>query len=399
MLYYLLPEISLNINENDLKIGFIDKYENIENNIYISQSFCKYLRKLKELINENVSSWDSVKKYTNPYEFIHSNIPMLNHSISKYKPISRAFFKLIEIYNHFELLPNRDSIKTFHLAEGPGGFIEATNFLRRNKLDTYYGITLINNDDTNVPNWKKASSFLKKNPNVIIEKGSSGDGNILNQHNFKYIYTNYKSSMDIVTGDAGFDFSKDFNHQENNIFPLLYAQVMYAIVLQKYNGSFVLKIFDIFLKNTCQLIYILSCFYKKVYITKPNTSRYANSEKYVICKHFKYKEVSHLYTRFFNIISVINKIDFDRYEINSIFNIKIQSYYLTKLSEINGIFINQQVENILNTIKLISYGDKKRDKLELMKNQNLLKCIQWCDQFNIKYHKNFSPGNVFINKH
>lgn len=399
MLYYLLPEISFNIDETNLKISFINKFNNEENDIYISQSFCKYLKKLKELINENVSSWDIIKKYTNPYEFIHSNIPLVNHSISKYKPISRAFFKLIEIYKHFELLPNKDSIKTFHLAEGPGGFIEATNFLRKNKLDTYYGITLLNDSDNSVPNWKKANSFLRKNPHITIEKGPTNDGNILNQENYKYIVQKYGNSMDIVTGDAGFDFSSDFNRQENNIFPLLYTQIMYAISIQKFNGNFVLKIFDIFLKNTCQIIYLLSCFYKKVYITKPNTSRYANSEKYIVCKYFKYKSTKFLFNRFTNIITIINKINFEQYELNSILNIKIQSYYLIKLSEINGIFINQQVENILNTIKLISYGDKKRDKLELMKNQNILKCVQWCEQFNIKYHKTFTPLNVFMTKH
>tara|TARA_X000000950_G_scaffold281898_1_gene379573 strand:+ start:19 stop:1218 length:1200 start_codon:yes stop_codon:yes gene_type:complete len=398
MLYYLLPEISFNIDETNLKISFINKFDNEENEIFISQSFCKYLKKLKELINENVSSWDIIKKYTNPYEFIHSNIPLVNHSISKYKPISRAFFKLIEIYKHFELLPNKDSIKTFHLAEGPGGFIEATNFLRKNKSDTYYGITLINESDNSVPNWKKSSNYLRKNPNIIIETGPSKDGNILNDKNYRYICNSYNNSMDIVTGDAGFDFSGDFNRQENNIFPLLYTQIMYAITLQKYNGNFVLKIFDIFLKNTCQIIYLLSCFYKKVYITKPNTSRYANSEKYIVCKYFKYKSTKHLFNRFSNIITIINKIDFDQYELTSVLNINIQSYYLTKISEINGIFINQQVENILNTIKLISYGDKKRDKLELMKSQNILKCIQWCEQFNIKYHKNVTPSNVFMNK-
>ena len=39
--------------------------------------------------------------------------------------------------------------------------------------------------------------------------------------------------MEIVTGDGGFDFSVDFNKQEFNIGELLFAQVMYAIVMQK----------------------------------------------------------------------------------------------------------------------------------------------------------------------
>ena len=39
--------------------------------------------------------------------------------------------------------------------------------------------------------------------------------------------------MDFITGDGGFDFSIDFNKQEISISKLLFAQVIYAIVLQK----------------------------------------------------------------------------------------------------------------------------------------------------------------------
>ena len=57
-------------------------------------------------------------------------------------------------------MPNQKN--TFHLAEGPGGFIEATTYLRKkNTKDNYYGITLLNNDK-HVPNWKKADMLLKK---------------------------------------------------------------------------------------------------------------------------------------------------------------------------------------------------------------------------------------------
>ena len=45
------------------------------------------------------------------------------------------FFKLIEIYKHFNILSSYNSLKSFHLAEGPGGFIEATAYLRKNKFD------------------------------------------------------------------------------------------------------------------------------------------------------------------------------------------------------------------------------------------------------------------------
>ena len=61
----------------------------------------------------------------------------------------------------------------------------------------------------------------------------------------------------------------------------------YAITMQKKGGTFVLKVFDLFLKPSVQLLYLLSCCYEQVYIIKPYTSRTANSERYVICKGFK----------------------------------------------------------------------------------------------------------------
>ena len=47
---------------------------------------------------------------------------------------------MIEIYNLFKFgdLYKKKSINTFHLAEGPGGFIEAFVFLRKNDHVTLY---------------------------------------------------------------------------------------------------------------------------------------------------------------------------------------------------------------------------------------------------------------------
>ena len=49
--------------------------------------------------------------------------------------------------------------------------------------------------------------------------------------------------MDLITADGGFDFSMDFNQQEILIGKLLFAQIAYALCLQKRGGKFILKIF------------------------------------------------------------------------------------------------------------------------------------------------------------
>ena len=151
MSYYLLPRVSIHT------FNFIDYFssDSIPECI-ISNSLSSYLYEIKQKIESNEREWDIYKKYTNPYEYIHTNIPNTKNSICKIKPISRAFFKLIEIYNTHNILPNDNTpIKSFHLAEGPGGFIEATTFLRHNTNDIYYGMTLLEEKNINVPGWNK----------------------------------------------------------------------------------------------------------------------------------------------------------------------------------------------------------------------------------------------------
>jgi len=395
MTYFVLPYLNNIIQSINIKLKFRDKSEKLEN---INPSLKKYLNDMKNLISNYLYEWDNIKRYTNTHEFIHTSVPKYNKSISKIKPISRAFFKLIEIYNTFDIFEDMtDNINTFHLAEGPGGFIEATAYKRKsNKKDNYYGITLIN-DDKKVPNWKKMDNLLKKFPNINITYGKDGTGNLYHHVNLQYCHEKYKNSMDIITADGGFDFSNNFEDQENNAFRLLLTQVFYALSLQKKNGHFILKMFDIFNTNSIQILYLLSCFYKKVIITKPNTSRQANSEKYIVCKYFKFNDTSSLTIKLINILNILEKIDFTQYNISDIIDLPIQNIYLSTIIEANAILGNKQIENINSTIKLINTKDKS-DKLYNLKNNNINKCIRWCTHNSIPYNKIDSNKNIFMTK-
>jgi 23S rRNA U2552 (ribose-2'-O)-methylase RlmE/FtsJ len=394
MTYFILPQIEYDIRPSNLKL--LCK-EITEDDGKLTISLKKYLNNIKGLIDKHITQWDNAKKYTNPYEFIHTNVPNTKNSISKLKPISRAFFKLIEIYKTHHLLPQDDlPIKSFHLAEGPGGFIEATTYLRTNPDDKYYGMTLIEDKNTNIPGWNKADFLLKNHPNIELVSGADKSGDLYNEKNLKYIIKKYANSMDIITADGGFDFSSDFNKQEQIAFRLIFTQVIYALVMQKKNGHFVLKIFDIFEDCTTDILYLLSSFYEKVIIMKPYTSRYANSEKYVVCKNFKYEKIDDLYPKFIGILKFFNGFDFSKYKIKSILDIPIQNYYINSINEINAILGHQQIENILNTIKIITHKDKKQEKIYNLKCQNVTKCINWCIKNNIPYSKSNISSNIFI---
>ena len=348
MTYINLP----NLNNLNLDFNIIYK-KDLENSInnkehLLCNSLHNYLLILKQSIDEYYEYWDIMKKITNPYEYIHTIVPNHKFSLCKYKPLSRSFFKMIEMINTFEFLTDRNPIQTFHLAEGPGGFIEAFNYKRKNPNDIYYGMTLIN-DNTNIPSWKKASHILNSNKNIKIEYGSSKNGDLFLKENLIYCNKKYAKSMDYITGDGGFDFSSDFNNQEDISFKLILSQIFYALVMQKKGGHFVLKIFDVFKIKTIEVIYLLCNLYENVFIFKPNTSRNANSEKYIICRNYKNNNKRIISNIIENFDILINQVE----NIYSLFNIDFNQLFITKLQEINAIYGQQQLENIKNTLGLI----------------------------------------------
>lgn len=383
---FILPNINIpNINDK-INLTFTD-YE-IEG--VISRMLNSYLNKIKIQIDTNQDKWDNYKKYTNTYEYIHTVVPNSKQSVCTLKPLSRSYYKMIELCNNFNIINDLPTTcKTFHLAEGPGGFIEAIVSLRNNISDTYYGMTLIDND-VNVPGWKKSNIFLKLNPNVVIESGADNTGNLLNRENLEYCFKKYNNNIDLITADGGFDFSNDFNKQEISSLKLIYAQVCYAIAMQKKNGSFILKVFDLFTEFSLDILFLLCCLYKKVNIVKPNTSRLANSEKYIVCKDFKLDNSNMILYEFLKSFDYLNTST----NLRRIFNFDIPYYFINKVEDCNSVFGQIQIENISSTLNLID--NYRTDKIESLKKYNISKCISWCQKYNLPYNYQINTINQFL---
>jgi hypothetical protein len=204
------------------------------------------------------------------------------------------------------------------------------------------------------PNWKKIHSFLKDNQNnVIIEKGMDKTGNILSLSNLIKINETYGNTMDFITADGGFDFSADFSNQEVSAIQLIYGQIVFALCMQKQGGSFVLKIFDCFMKSTVELMALLCSVYDNVYITKPNTSRSANSEKYIVCKGFNHSSVQLYPYLFFSFKEMLEKRPTPRF-IAGFLNKPLPQYFIQKLEKYNGILGEKQLENMEKTLAFIT---------------------------------------------
>jgi len=147
------------------------------------------------------------------------------------------------------------------------------------------------------------------------------------------------------------------------------------------------------MEHTVDLLYILSAFYKNVYITKPQTSRYANSEKYVVCKKFLFNDCSD----FFPILKdTLDKVINTKHNIHRFLKTNISNHFKNKLAEYNAIAGQQQMETIQTTLSMI-VNNTKQDKLDSIIKTNLLNSVKWCEKHNVEVNTFTSPStNSFL---
>lgn len=353
------------------------------NHCKVNRTFMRYLIKLKSKLDDNIEEWTKYKRYTTPYEFLHKTVPNTSQSVSSLTPLSPSYYKMIELCKTFNLDEVYGPMKTFHLAEGPGGFIEALCDLRKKSGDTYYGMTLIDNANANVPGWSASSKFLESNPNVIIEYGKTGNGDITSLENLVYCHQKYCGVMDLVTGDAGIDYSFDFKLQEQMSTNLILSQVAFSCAMLKSGGTFVVKMFDISTSISVDIIYFLSLAYDSVHILKPNTSRCANSERYIVCKGFRFAGDARIVNFFCRTMN---------HGLSRIFAHDVPYLYLSKLEECNAIIGQQQIDQIFSTLSLLE--NPKPQRLETIRKRHVSLCMKWCEKYEIPMHS-VIHSNIF----
>ena len=119
---------------------------------------------------------------------------------------------------------------------------------------------------------------------------------------------------------------------------------------------------------TQSLIYLLFVCYDKVYITKPNTSRSANSEKYVVCKGFKGINENYL-KKLYVIINSFNYLGSKNMFINKLFDISFAKDFNFNINRINACFYEKQIKNIKETLNLIDKNDINIEFNSILRNK------------------------------
>lgn len=381
----ILPEISNEI------YGFNDKLNTHRNKI--------------DKINCDI--WKKIRWYINKYDFIVKD-PIINRAFYKYWEIINVF-KIFEEYN------SEDNI--FHCAEAPGGFIQGSNtylnlnftkkviknediidsdgftkvkkYVKQKKEYKIYTISL----NKDLPKYKTYNlpSYNKKimNKNVYITYGNDNTGDINNLDNIKYI-KNLITDSYLITADGGFDEGTDFNNKEQLHYFLILNEIYSAICLQKKNGHFILKVFDIFTSTSINLLYLLNLCYNNIYIYKPKTSRPTNSEKYIICKNFNLNELNRntiLIT--LKELSENLKICNNKYNSFTLFK-EIPKSFIENIKYMNESLLNKQCEHLEIAINLCENTEFiNKYEYELHKSYDTRNSVfkNWQKDYNINLHQ------------
>jgi len=365
-----------------------------EKNILFKKCYDEISRE-KEKIDQmsNVEDWDKLKKLGNPYEMIYTtyNKKRKNDSISLYSPISRSYFKLWEIFNVFNIFEHFNKNEKYiyaNLAEGPGGFMEAIYNYRSKELktqnlgDVFYAITL-KPESNHIPDWDKIKKVFNNSPNINIDYG-----NLYKISDVKKYLNNFKADKKahFVTADGGFDFSADFNGQEVNSCKIIYSEVVVGLNVLRAGGSMVCKIFDMFSFTMVQIMFLLASSFEKIYIYKPETSRPANSEKYVVCLNYLDNMSDENKINLINNIQLWDELD-DNTHTAILTNINVNNNFIKNLETYNFQYIENQKHHLQNTIKLADTPLTKEVYNDLI-NKQVTCAIAWCKKYNVKINEN-----------
>lgn len=331
--------------------------------------------------------WDDYKKITNPYEYIFLSLSRrMSRSVATRTPLSRSYFKMLELWigaglsEEIDILVKRDGgLISTHAAEGPGGFIEALHNLYENNVKYSQGMTLRSTSRT-IPGWRKTTLFLHRHPTIHISYGEDGTGDLLNIENLDYFVNNLKEKSHIYTADGGFDFSSDFNAQEETILPLLTAEFYLGLKSIQRGGALIVKIFDTTLRPTIELIWLVTRSFREWSIIKPRTSRGGNAERYLVCKGFIGLEESA--EKFFR-TAIRMKGDI----IQSYLSTKPELGFIQKLLSIQEAISVQEIEIIQKTLHLIQ--NPNIEEIRAFIEQNVDRSIQWCKDHKEDINKNW----------
>jgi len=352
-----------------------------------------------------IQLWDDAKKITNPYEYIFLSLQKRMHkSIAAISPLSRSYFKMLEMWDLLVLenpglgcttdkdlgpslkLPATESpLLTAHSAEGPGGFLEA---IQHRRPGSHMIAMTLRSTERTIPGWRKSAAFLSTYPSVLITYGADGTGNLYSLDNQAAFEATAKAHLGgkahLYTADGGFDFSADFNAQENTVQRLLVAEALCGLKCLRPGGTMILKLFDTKNQGTLDILWTLSTCFDRTGVVKPHTSRPANSERYWIGSGLREEIPPWIPDLLRRLTATDAPTGWNQLFIAP----RYPATWLQQLRTFQCTVEEHQILNIQRTLNVIN--EPNRAEITALLLENIVKSREWCVRHHITQNRLYS---------
>jgi 23S rRNA U2552 (ribose-2'-O)-methylase RlmE/FtsJ len=265
---------------------------------YLDPSFCpldvqEKLFRVKSVFDTvGDKQFLSARDRSNPFELLKKEI-FQNRAALKMAEIDAACGKLFTqppvFLKQHQKTKKRELLYFGDVCAGPGGFTEF--MLTVGKWRSMgFGFTLRGKDDFKTDNFNPCApphSFK-------AYYGVDNSGDVTNSDNLRdyarHVWSETKGQgLHVMLADGGFSVSGKENYQELLTRQLVLCQFTAAVATLREGGVFVCKLFDTFLRFTVDCLYLMRLAFHDVALIKPNQSRPANSERYIVCRGLRAK--------------------------------------------------------------------------------------------------------------
>jgi hypothetical protein len=338
---------------------------------------------------------DSLDKLTNYYLDIKKDTPEIS---------SRVFYKLWEILFTFNIGDQKDLTSTV--------FSKKSNILAQSII--YYRQKLgfgIKNDkifSVLIPSEKnkyeqindQLLSYYNSNKSGLIHYVKSSNKTNKNElkqlqniNEFKKDVEKTKKYSNLIVADGSLDWT-DKNYQEQEGYQLILGEIIAALKSQMKSGNFVLKIFETFTIPSIKLVYLLSSFYDETYIYKPFFSRISDSEKYIVCKGFKFdqaKDVIILNKKIKSLEKIFDGMNSNKFVYDFLPELSIPLEYLDRFRFINIKIANPQQIMINEIVIYIKKNNYYGEQYHINREKQIDATKWWVSNF-------YPPSNNLLEK-
>jgi len=339
---------------------------------------------------EKEKYYNQITRFIDPFGHFRK---VMQPRVFPVKAMTNAWLKCWEIINEFNLLPLQGHSNVFCNAEFPGAFIYAIHhYIQTKTKSTYdwYANSLYPSDDGNSILGDEFGLYARYKEKWLMTNEKDNNGDVTNPTIIQRIQDKCGHSIDLYTSDIGIglDYST-FEKQEQIEALLQLGQLLCGLSTLRKGGHLVCKQFMFFSPFSMSMMYLASECFDEFTIFKPQTSRPANSEMYIIGKGFKgYHEIESIYTQLMQLLVTWNDMKEEERMSNYIVPIP-EHVYLTMYLALHRIY-KRQIQYIKNNITTVSELYPSPATIQTVKNHYFFKQEQhrlreWVKRFDIPF--------------